>query len=179
MARKSRTSFSLPVPADLTEANAVLFRLDALARSVEAIENDYAEAVAKLRKQADLAIAPLAGEGVALEKGLAVFANDNRTTLLTGDEKSVKLSGGTFGWRWTPLKVYTGKGGDTKALATVKGMNLMTYVRTIESLDKEALLRDQPVIPGIKYTQVENFFVTPEPVVNDQEASLNVIRLVG
>lgn len=177
MARKSRTSLSLPVPADTTEANAVLFRLSELTRSVEAIESDFAQAVAQLRKEADEQIAPLATEGSQICKGLEVFADTNRATLLVGDEKTVKLSGGSFGWRWTPPKVSTGKAGDDKALATVKALDL-PYVRTQEFLDKEALLRDRPVIAGIRYTQKELFFVEPEPAVDDVEASTNVVRLV-
>ena len=179
MARKPRTSVSLSVPANLTEANAVLFRLGAIDRSITAVESEFAAAVALLREKADLAITPLAEEGKQLEKGFAVFATDHRSTLLVGTEKSVKLSGGTFGWRWTPLKVHTGKGGDARALATVKkDPALEQYVRTEESLDKEALLRDRPAITGIKYTQTENFFIEPDPSINDPEASTNVVRLV-
>ncbi len=84
-----------------------------------------------------------------------------------------------MGWRWTPPKVHTGKGSDAKALATMKkDPALEQYVRAEESLDKEALLRDRPAITGIKYTQTENFFIEPDPSINDPEASTNVVRLV-
>jgi phage host-nuclease inhibitor protein Gam len=177
MARKSKSAVSIPVPSTTTEANAVLYRVGELNRSVEMIEADYAEAVAKLRRDTDAHIAPLATEREQLSLGLHIFADTNRTTLLSGDTKTVQLSAGAFGWRFTPPKVTLGRGGEGKAIQTIKELKLKGYIRTKESLDKEALLRDRPVVAGIKYMQKEEFFLDPSPVVNDAEAGSNVVRL--
>lgn len=172
MARKTHINF-----LTTTEANAALFRLSDLNLLIEAIEAQYTEEVAKLRKEADKAISPLLTQSALLKKSLEVFAKTYRSSLLPGGEKTVKLSGGSFGWRLTPFKVTTGRGGDSKALATVKALNLMAYVHIQESLDKEALLKDRPVIAGIKYTQKEKFFVNPKPAVDDPDASANAVTL--
>lgn len=177
MARTSRSPVSIPVPSDTLEANAVLFRVSALARNIESIEAQYSEAVAKLRKTADAKIAPLATEREQISLGLQIFADANREKLLSGDEKTVRLSAGSFGWRFTPPKVTLAKGGEEKAIETIKGLKLKGYIRIKEALDKEALLRDRPVIAGIKYRQKEEFFLSPDPVVNDVVASTNVVRL--
>src|SRR6185369_471688 len=174
MARKSRSL----VFVTTTEANAALYRLSQIDHFIKTIENQFTEEVAALRKKADQEIAPLALEDAALKKSLKGFATANRSTLLPHGEKTVKLSFGSFGWRFTPFKVALAKGGEKKALATVKSLNLPHYVRVKESLDKEALLKDRPVIAGISYKQAERFFVEPKPAVDDIEASKNTVQLV-
>jgi phage host-nuclease inhibitor protein Gam len=178
MARTTRPSVSIPVPANLSEANTVLFRVSALSRSVLAIEADYVKQVTELRKAVDAKVAPLVLEREQISLGLQIFAGAHRETLLVQDEKTVRLSGGSFGWRFTPPKVTLGRGGEEKALANLRELELTDYIRIKESLDKEALLRDRPSIAGIKYTQKEEFFLDPVPAVDDAEACSNVIRLV-
>jgi phage host-nuclease inhibitor protein Gam len=170
MARKTRHTPVLSVPADVNEANDSLFRIGALDRSISAIESEYAEAVASLRAEADREAKALLTEREDRITGLNLYATTYRTKLLSGDRKSVKLTGGTFGWRMTPPKVALAKGGEEKALLKIKALGLTQYVRVKESVDREALLKDRPVIPGVSYTQREEFFVEAS-VDTDPEAA--------
>ena len=156
MVRKTRRV--IVIPASLAEANHSLFRLGTLERSIAAIENDLAERIAALRKKADAESAPLLAEHADLAAGLELFAQANRETILERDRKSVRISGGAFGWRITPFKVEFLRGGAKKVLAEIKKLKLKQYIRIKESIDKEALLKDRPVITGVKYTQREEFF---------------------
>ena len=155
MATKPRRT--VPVPASLAEANHSLFRLGALDRAVAAIESGLEEEIARLRKEAEEKSAPLLAEHADLATGLEVFARTNRETLLTRDRKSVRTSAGTFGWRTTPFRVEFLRGAD-KVLAAIKKLKLKKYIRVTESIDKKALLKDRPVIAGVKYMRREEFF---------------------
>lgn len=155
MAKKPRRT--VPVPASLAEANHSLFRLGALDRAVAAIESGLEEEIARLRKEAEEKSAPLLAEHADLATGLEVFARANRETLLARDKKSVRTSAGVFGWRTTPFKVEFLRGAD-KVLAAIKKLKLKKYIRVTESIDKKALLKDRPVIAGVKYARREEFF---------------------
>ncbi len=171
MAKKSRRIIT--VPASLAEANTSLFRVGAIDRSVSAIENGLSEAIARLREEAEAGSAPLLSERDDLATGLKLFAEANRATLLENDRKSVRISAGVFGWRWTPTKVQFLRGGAKKVLEAIKELKLKKYLRVKESVDKEALLKDRPEIPGVKYVQSEEFFFEPasetvtEPVADN------------
>lgn len=160
--------------ADLNQANAALYAIGASNRKVALIEARLAAEVAKLRKEADKEIAPLAEEISKQLIGIEMYANQHRDQLLVDGKKTVNLSFGNFGWRWTPPRVSAGRGGDAKVLERVKALNLSQYIRTKEELDKEALLRDKPEIAGVKYTQREEFFVDPKPLGDEHAVEVKV-----
>lgn len=159
MAKKARRVIT--VPASLAEAGISLFRIGTLDRSIAAIEGDLAEKIARLRKQADAKSAPLRVERADLADGLELFADANREAILQKNRKSVRIPAGLLGWRVTPTKVEIARGAAAKVLAAIKKLKLTQYIRTKESIDKEALLKDRPVIAGVKYVQREEFFFEP------------------
>ena len=174
MAKKSRRIIT--VPASLVEANTSLFRIGAIDRSVSAIESELSEAIARLREEAEARSAPLLSERDDLATGLKLFDETNRATLLENDRKSVRISAGVFGWRLTPTKVQFLRGGAKKVLEAIKELRLKKYLRIKESVDKEALLKDRPVITGVKYVQREEFFLEPaSEAVTDPKVPENVV----
>lgn len=177
MAAKKTQKQMIVVPATVADANEILFRLGELNRLADAIESEFADAVNELRRIADERLALVLEERKSKATSIRLFADANRKTLIKGDEKTVKLSAGSFGWRFTPYKVTLAAGGEKKALETIKALKLKRYIRIKEALDKEALLKTRPVIPGIRYTQKEEFFVDPTPAVDDTQASDNVVSL--
>lgn len=176
MVKKARRI--IMIPASINEANISLFRLGVLDRSTANIENVLAAEVAQLRRAADARIAPLSSERSDLAAGLQLFAESNRATLLEGDKKSVQLTAGIFGWRFTPPKVEFLRGSAKKALALLKELKLKKYIRIKETVNKEALLEDRPDVPGIKYAQYEEFYFETAPDIGTPETTVNVIALV-
>ncbi len=174
MAKKA--TVSVIAPHNTVEANTSLYRIGLIDRQVDSIEAALAAEVARLRREADQQTADLIAERAGRIAGLESFATANRDVILVGDKKSLELSAGVIGWRFTPTKVVLAKGGEEKALETLHGLKLRKYIRVQESVNREALLEDRPVIKGIKYQQTEKFFVEAK-TVTDPEASTNVVAL--
>jgi phage host-nuclease inhibitor protein Gam len=156
------------VISSLEEANEILVTLGSLEREIERVKQELEESVASMREVANVAIAPMEKEHASLLKSLNIFADQHRSTLLVDNKKSVVLPGGEFGWRLPPTKVTLSKGGEEKALKTLTELNLKQYIRLIPEVDREALLKDRPHVPGIKYSQKENFYVKPESAKEPQ-----------
>ncbi len=165
MARKHSSRNNL-FPADLNEANAVLRRIGEIESMITRVEALYKERIDELRRLADEELEPLTAQLAEKQAMLQTFAEAKRTEILVGDGKTVTLGAGKFGWRMTPTKVTTGRGGDAKVLQSLIDSSDMRYVRVVHQLDKESMLRDRPVIAGVKYTQKESFFIEAEPVLN-------------
>ncbi len=178
MARKNS---SIPVPADSVEANDVLRRIGEIERETADIEAAYEEQVAALRKDFDERRSPLDVEFKRITKGLEIFADDSREDLLKDGKKTVELSAGKFGWRLnSSAKVSHGNLKEETVIERIKALGKAfsdKYIRTKETLNKEAMLEDRPKIPGVTYPQPEKFFYESVPAVKDEEAASNVVRL--
>lgn len=146
----------------LVEANGVLMIIGEKEREITARKSELEASIAAMREAANTEIAPLEQEMDRLTKSLHLFADEHRSTLCGGDKKSVVLPGGEFGWRLPPTKVTYGKGGTEKAIESLTAMKLTQYLRYTVEVDREALLRDRPVVPGVKYSQKEGFYVKPQ-----------------
>jgi phage host-nuclease inhibitor protein Gam len=159
MARK--TSPLALVPASLAEANAVLEQIGELTHQIETVTQDLEAKVAQLRAEANTVAAPLEKRLKLLMASVEAYATLHRAAILPKDKKSLVLPAGEIGWRLPPARVSLCRGGEAKAIETIEDLGLTEFIRSTPSLDKEALLRDRPVIPGIKYTQKEAFYVKP------------------
>ncbi len=164
MRRSRKKVTSVPQIQNIDEANGTLHIIGVLVRSIETIERELANKVAALRQEADAAIKLLEVQAANLIMNIELFAVKHRQDLLMGGKKTVTLTSGIFGWRLTPPKVTAGRGGDKKILDILKGLELTEYIRQVESLDKETLLKEKPEIQGVRYTQ-KKFFVEPKTAV--------------
>ncbi len=161
MKTRNEVSVVAPVFTDLKEANDAMFRIGKLRRSTQALEAELQEKIAQLRKETDMLLSPILAELSKDTLSLRIYAEAHKTTLLLGKKKTIVLSGGNFGWRFTPHKVVAGRGGDKKLLEELKALKYRKYIRVKEEIDKEALLKDRPTISGVRYVQKEEFFVEP------------------
>lgn len=151
-----------PVPADLSEVNALLYKIGECERDLTEIQSCMEAAVAKAKATAEQSAAPVEEALKKYVKALETYANAHRKTLLVGDRKSVVLTGGEFGWRLPPTKVAYAKGGAEQVIKNLEAMGLTQYLRQVKEVDREALLRDRPAVSGVKYSQKEGFFVKPD-----------------
>jgi phage host-nuclease inhibitor protein Gam len=147
------------VLSSLAEVDETLRQIGATERAMIARKDSLASEIARLKAEASTELAPQEKVLEGLISSLELYATTNRVTLLTDGKKSVSLPGGEFGWRMTPPKVTFGKGGAKAALVRFLALKLKKYLRYTPEIDHEALLRDRPVIAGIKYTQVDAFYV--------------------
>lgn len=143
-----------------------------LEREIAQIESDLAEKVAMLRADADTRLAPLQTELATTLLGLEAFAKNARSTLPSG-QKTIHLSTGDLGWRIGNPTVSL-KGKADAIIARIKEVGTAyakRYVRTKESLDRPALLRDRPSIEGVRYASGrERFYVVARSDVSEAKA---------
>jgi len=84
-----------------------------------------------------------------------------------GELKTVKFSAGRVSWRTTPPSVEFKSGMNTeKVLDFLKKRDLQKFIRTAETVNKEALLEDANFVrsalaPTIRIKQEEIFSITP------------------
>lgn len=169
MAKKPKRN--LPIPNDLIEANAQIARIGELRRKIARAELAANDRIAAIKTALALEVDPLA-DGLSNEiAGLNEFADANRSTLVSGDGKSVSFGAGVIGWRNKPAKVHVGKGGDAALLAYLTVNRMWRYIRKIREPNKERILQDKPVIPNVTYPAGEDFYVDP-----NEELALNRIR---
>jgi len=169
MAKKKAKPIT-PAPTTTDEANQSLAKIGELQGKIDVIEIEFAETISRLRRETDIQLDPLKQQLEDLMLGLEFFATGNRVALLEtvgGRRKTVQLTAGVFGWRLTSAKVATGKMSDIALIEKLKALGLAEqYVRLREEVDKEALLRDRPVIPGVTYSQKELFFIEPKSEIS-------------
>lgn len=150
--------------------------------------------IARARLAAEKRIAEI---GAAMEQEIAadvtaaseVFDNIQSWAVLHKDEmfsalKSMDVAGARIGFRTTPPSIKQVRGVKAEhSLAKLKALKGDKYVRTIEEIDKEALLADQKELgpaffasAGLYVHQDEKFFLDPlsdvlDPQVETVEAA--------
>jgi phage host-nuclease inhibitor protein Gam len=154
--KKSQTS----VPATLSQADAMMAKLGQTQDAINEIEKELAKKIAELKAKAAKKLAPLMLERSNEINSLFTFASPRKVEL-TEEKRSVTLGNGVFGWRWTTPRVEM-SGSDEEMIAMLKKTENTAFVRIIEEVDRQALLAERPIIPGITYEQNDEFFVVPK-----------------
>ncbi len=150
------------IPASIKEAMAFLASIGAKQREINVIKRETKEEIDRLSAQAKLRIEILTKERDTFFTALFAFASPRKKEL-TAVTRSQKTEAGTFGWRWTTPYVKFAEGvTDDLVIKNLKAKGLKEYVRVVEEVDREALLRDRPEIDGISYEQRDEFFAKPK-----------------
>jgi phage host-nuclease inhibitor protein Gam len=157
-----------PVPKTREAAELLLGEIGLLQTKVTIHQEKCNARVTGIHQAFNELVAPVNEEIEAKFQALHTYAEANRGELLKGDTKSVKFATGLLAWRRTPLAVKLTKIADV--IKELKARGLERFIRTIEEIDKEALLAchaddNDPVIvdciPGIKFTSREEFVAKP------------------
>lgn len=154
--KKTQTS----VPRTLCQADALLASLGQTQDAINEIEKGLQAKIAELRAKAEKKLAPLTIKRSNQINALFTFASPRKADL-TREARSVKLGSGVFGWRWTTPRVVV-SGSDEEMIAQLKRTGNDAYVRVIEEIDRQSLLTDRPIVPGITFEQDDEFFVVPK-----------------
>lgn len=158
------------VPASLTEAMTFLTSIGMKQREINRVKREAKQKVEKINNDAKDSVKKLTKERDAFFNSLFSFAS-SRKEELTKVNRSQKGEAGTFGWRWTTPYVDIREGlSDQDIIENLKKTGQIAYIRIVEELDREAMLRDRPTVSGVSYTQRDEFFAKPKLAQEDGRA---------
>ena len=158
------------IPASVSEAASYVISIGEKQREINKIKRETKAEVDRLNAQATQKIDGLKKDRDIFFVALFAFAQP-RQAELTKDARSLKTYAGTFGWRWTPPAVELAEGKtDAQVIAQFEKLGLNQFVRVIKELDREAMLKDRPMVAGVSYTQRDEFFAKPKLKKEDGKA---------
>lgn len=152
-----------PVPQtreDVIEAIAEIGRAQRERQRIEAAMNDE---LAAIRERYEVEAAPH-GETIKRQSAaVQTWCEAHRGELTRdGKVKTAALASGEVAWRTAPPSVRVT--GEAAVLEALRARGLDRFVRTKESVNKEAILNEPKSVadvPGIKVVQCEDFVIRP------------------
>lgn len=152
------------VPANRDECNAAIAEIGRYQRERERINADMNDTIAAIKAEHDAQAKPLAERISEKSKGVQLWCEANRAALTQdGKVKFHEFASGLVKWRMTPFSVALTKVGEV--LASLKASGKEQFIRTSESVDKDALLAAREEvgesIKGVSFKQKEEFSVIP------------------
>lgn len=161
MITRIKKSFTL-VPASIAEAITFLVSIGSAQRDINRVKREAKAKVEAINAEAKAEVEVLTKTRDTFFNALFAFASARKVDL-TKITRSQKTAAGVFGWRWTPPYVeIAGDKSDEQIIKMLKHNGLTQYVRVIEEIDREALLRDRPKLFGVSYMQRDEFFAKPK-----------------
>jgi len=154
--KKSKTR----VPGTLRQVDVLLTDLGQTQDAISEIERELKNKIKKIKAETLKRLQPLTISRDAQLNALFTFANPRKAEL-TQKLRTIVLKSGTFGWRLTTPRVES-ELSDEEIIALFKRTGNEDFIRIIEEVDREGLLKEQPFITGIKYAQSDEFFVVPK-----------------
>jgi len=164
----ARTTSNTLTIKSLEEADWILKEMCALESTIEEIDNEANEKIAKLKEAAAKEGKPLRDRYKSCVKAMEAYARYFRGDIFK-DKKSVVRTFGIFGFRKAPDSISVTK--DTAELLQKHGLD--SFIRTKIEPDKEAMLTldDETLATvGAARKQKEDFFVeTKREQVNQEQ----------
>lgn len=118
--------------------------------------------IAAITQETNKKVAAITKKRNRLFTSLFAFAMAHKKAL-TAQYRTQKTIAGEFGWRWnTPSLQLEESVTDADIIKILKERGMTQYIRTVEELDKKALLKDKPIISGISYRQRDEFYIKPK-----------------
>ncbi|MDQ5962325.1 MAG: hypothetical protein QG653_132 [Patescibacteria group bacterium] len=150
------------IPSSLREAGKFILEMAERQKRMNEIKREAKKKIKELSDKMEEDLKTLRSERDTFFNALFAFAEPKKEEL-TEELRTVKLPEGDFGWRWTPPAVVIKNGlSDADIIAYLKKIGLHHYIRVVEEVDREALLRVRPNLPVIAYEQREEFFAKPK-----------------
>jgi phage host-nuclease inhibitor protein Gam len=154
------------VPQSRDEVNEAIAELGRGQRERLRIETAMNDEIAAIKAKHEAAAKPIGDRISELTKGIALWCEANRSSLTRdGKVKFHEFATGVVNWRKRPHSIVA-RGVDA-VLAILKQRGLKQFIRTTETIDKDAMLKTDETralaatIPGVKVDQKEDFVVKP------------------
>lgn len=162
MATRIKTRAQAYVCASREQAQSDIASIGALQREHARLSGELNDAIGALAEAAAPRLKELQERIDALQAGVQTWCEANREQLC-GKGKSANLITGEVSWRVRPPSVRVT--GEESVIDLLKHMALGRFVRSKETVNKEAILNEPEAVagvPGIKLiTGVEDFVITP------------------
>lgn len=169
MISRIKKSFTY-VPASLVEAASFLISIGNKQREINRVKREAKKKVEIITTETKKVVDALTKDRDVFFTSLFAFSSARKEEL-TRVTRSQKTAAGTFGWRWTTPYVDLAEGkSDQDVIASLKRKGLTAYIRVVEELDREAMLRDRPEVSGVSYSQRDEFFAKPKLAKEDGRA---------
>lgn len=123
---------------DLAEANTVLAEIGGIKRQIEQINAELADAVDRLKADAEAQIAPLLARMNCMENGLLAFAEYNKAELFQ-DRRSRELTFGLLGYRRSSEIAAKPKHTMAMVLGKLEELGFEDAIRVNKSVNKDTL----------------------------------------
>ena len=150
------------IPESIRTATTYLISIGETQKKINQAKQKANKEITTIKAVLEQELAPLITERNTFFTALYAFAQGNKAEL-TIKQRSVKTTHGSFGLRWTPPYVEVeDKEGNEAVIAYQRAHKLDRYLRVTYELNKEAMLAEQPEIPGVSYTTREEFFAKPK-----------------
>lgn len=162
MSSKKIKAISVEMPQDRDQVENIVKRIGELQGRVKRKETVLNDQINSLKTEAAQDVAPLNEEITELFKQCHAFAEANKSNLLTGRSRTVKLGAGDMGWRRNPPKCSI-RGTDA-VIESLERLKFNEAVRTKKEIAKDVILNDPEKyqdVKGISVSQTEEFFVKP------------------
>jgi len=160
-ATKLKTS-AVDAPVSQAEAEKLLDEIGNLQDQIGSIEAAMNAELRTTKDAFEKEAQPLNEEISAKFHALHIYAEANRSVLLKGKSKTVKLSTGEISWRTTPPSVRIAK--KEVVIETLKRLEMYDLIRSKDDINKDAILADPERVEGIKgisINQREEFVAKP------------------
>jgi phage host-nuclease inhibitor protein Gam len=147
--RKTKTpAVAVPVPANVEECASYIRRLGDIERQHATRKAELDTKVAALVDEYAAVLLDLANRRTQLHQGIQVFCEAHRQQLTQGGKtKTVRLVTGEVAWRNRPPSVTVRNAAEV--LDTLRRIGLANFIRKVEEIDKEAILRFDATIEAL------------------------------
>lgn len=147
---------------DINEANLVVAEIGHLQSKINEIEAKVKAQILALQTEAKKELDKLLQTQNNAVTTLFAFATKNRA-VLTANSKTITCGAGVFGWRNnTPTVTLTLT--EAQVIEFLNTPQYKKYLRIKETLDKEKMLKERPLVAGVRYEQREEFYVKPKNI---------------
>ena len=154
----------LDPPKSLIEVASMQIRMAELLGAVSLAESSLEAAYAQLKEHAIEEVKNFQQQILQLAKAIEKYAEAHKEELTTDSQTVPVPMGGSFQWYDTPLSVRIKKDDIPKIIKRIKRKRLKRFIRTSETIDKEAMLKEPAVaqsIPGVKIDRDKKFVIRP------------------
>ncbi len=161
--RNKLVIFPTSIPQNIYEASTFLTYIEREQRKIDKIQDDLDQQICLLENRKIKEIEMHQEKIQKLVENLFIFAEKNRQELTqNGQQETVKLPNGWFGWGLVPPIVLINNTKDV--INKLKYAGLKRFIKIKEEINEKAILKETSLaktIKGIRIKQYKKFIVKP------------------
>lgn len=171
-------AIAMPAAQSQDEVDLMIGKIGEAQRKIESIDAELTAEIANLQAKAKDKIEPLKVRVGEYLQAIMAWAQANKDNLTKDGRRTITVSQGAFGWRWSPPAVKVKRNCLESVVEALRARRLKKLLRITTELDKEAILRTPDLvakIPNIEVRQDELFYVKPLKVESEMTATVSSV----